>query len=154
MKWKIRRSRLFEGPVCALCLAGAASAYAADPLSVSDPEAWEVQSVRELMQRDIEQSLAEVRQRAQPAGAPVDIAGGRQAPRLVALYGVGRTLMAEVLVGPQAFLYMHGQAHPVGFANDQGVYQLRGMNGSCIQLQKAQTSHSLCLHTMLGTRQP
>lgn len=154
MKWKNRRPRVLESLVCAVCLMGLSFAYAADPLPAPDPETWEVQSVRELMQRDIERSLAEARRRTEPAGGMVEVAGGRQAPRLVAMYGVGRTLMAEVLVGPRAFLYMRGQAHPVGFANDQAVYQLRGMNGSCIQLQKAQVSHSLCLHAMLGTRQP
>ncbi|CAM5204278.1 hypothetical protein CDEF62S_02829 [Castellaniella defragrans] len=54
---------------------------------------------------------------------PVPSGGGRAAPvsarpilapRLVALYGVGRALMAEVQVGRDAYLYVKGQTHPAG----------------------------------------
>lgn len=155
MKWKIRKTRILDLLACvAWCLSGVAVAQASDQPPSLDPEVWEVQSVRELMQLDIERSLEQARQRANPSVGMVDVAGGRLAPRLVAMYGVGRSLMAEVLVGPQAYLYIRGQAHPVGYSNDQAAYQLRGMNGSCIQLQKAQSSHSLCLHALLGARQP
>lgn len=154
MKWKTRRMRVLDSLACSLCLVGTALAQTPDQRPTSDPEAWEVQSVRELMQWDIERSLDQARRRSDPPDVAMDTAGGRQAPRLVAMYGVGRTLMAEVLVGTRAYLYMRGQAHPVGYANDQTVYQLRGMNGSCIQLHKTQISHSLCLHAMLGVRQP
>lgn len=154
MKWKTRRFRVLDSVACAVCLAGPASALASDAPPVPDPEAWEVASVRELMQRDIELSLERTRQRAGSAEPGPDAVHGRMVPRLVAMYGVGPTLMAEVLVGPQAFLYMRGQALPVGHAADSAVYQLRGMNGSCVQLQKAQVSHSLCLHAMLGGRRP
>lgn len=155
MKWKIQKARVFDVFACAAwCLSSAVGAQTSAQSPGSDPEAWEVESVRELMQLDIERALDQARQRGNVPGERVDATGGRLAPRLVAIYGVGRSLMAEVLVGPQAYLYMRGQAHPVGYANDRAVYQLRGMNGSCIQLQKAQSSHSLCLHAMLGTRQP
>lgn len=155
MKWKIRKVRMFEALGCAAwCLSGVAVSLASDQPTNADHEAWEVQSVRELMQLDIERSLEQARERNNASVGMVDTSGGRLVPRLVAMYGVGRNLMAEVLVGPQAYLYMRGQAYPIGYVNDQAVYQLRGMNGSCIQLQKAQSSHSLCLHAMLGTRQP
>lgn len=156
MKWTIRRVHALEALVCVTwCLSRIAAAQAHDQSSSLDAEAWEVQSVRELMQLDIERALDQARQHANsPGGIVVDATGGRLEPRLVAMYGVGRSLMAEVLVGTQAYLYVRGQAHPLGYANDQAVYQLRGMNGSCIQLHKAQNSHSLCLHAMLGARQP
>ncbi|MBV6271584.1 hypothetical protein KVP09_01445 [Alcaligenaceae bacterium CGII-47] len=154
MKWKSLRTRVPEGLACAMCLLGVTWAQAPDQLPTADPEAWEVQSVRELMQRDIERSLNQARRQMDQPSVVVDSPVGRQLPRLVAMYGVGRSLIAEVLVGSRAFLYMRGQVHPVGYVNDQEVYQLRGMNGSCIVLQKAQHSHSLCLHALLGSRLP
>lgn len=154
MKWKTRKVRIPEALACVLWyLCPAAAAQTPESSGHLDAEAWEVQSVRELMQLDMERALDQARRGAHsPAG--VSEAGGRSVPRLVAMYGVGRSLMAEVLVGSQAYLYVRGQAFPVGYTNDPAVYQLRGMNGSCIQLHSAQSNHSLCLHLMLGRTQP
>ncbi len=79
-------------------------------------------------------------------------AGAR--PRLVAMYGVGRNLMAEVQVGARAFLYLRGQALPVGHAGDAAVYRLRDMNGACVQLERGEDRHSLCLRALLGGARP
>ncbi|WP_170288462.1 hypothetical protein, partial [Castellaniella defragrans] len=75
-------------------------------------------------------------------------------PRLVALYGVGQALMAEVQVGRRAYLYVRGQAWPAGHVGDRGVYQLRGMNGACVQLERGEDRHSLCLRMLLGEVRP
>lgn len=123
-----------------------------------DPQArWETQSVRELMQQDLRDALAS------PAGGPAGRAGpgSREPgvrpvlePRLVALYGVGQALMAEIQVGRRAYLYVRGQAWPAGYAGDRGVYQLRGMNGACVQLERGEDRHSLCLRMLLGEARP
>lgn len=133
--------------VVAGCLAGTAWAQ-------SD-EDWETLSVRELMQQDLRQALDDAA-RSDSAGS----AGGSRpapvpvrpllAPRLVALYGVGRALMAEVQVGRDSYLYVRGQAYPAGHAGDRTVYQLRGMNGACVQLERGEERHSLCLRMLLG----
>ncbi len=119
---------------------------------------WETQSVRELMQQDLRDAL---RTSAAGAGAETarrtDTGAGVQpvlAPRLVALYGVGQALMAEIQVGRRAYLYVRGQAWPAGHAGDQGVYQLRGMNGACVQLERGEDRHSLCLRMLLGEARP
>ncbi len=121
-----------------------------------EQDQWEVQSVRDLMQQDLRDA-----QNA-PSGSP-GRSGSRLAdvpvrpvlaPRLVALYGVGQTLMAEVQVGPRAYLYVRGQAYPAGHAGDAGVYQLRGMNGACVQLERGEDRHSLCLRLLLGEVRP
>lgn len=117
------------------------------------PETWEVESVRELMRLDMERALEQRRQSAGRTMATEPV-GAWQTPRLVAMYGVGRKLMAEVMVGSRPYLYVRGQAHPVGHGKDPDVYQLRGMTGSCVQLQRAQASHSLCLHALLTAGQP
>lgn len=116
-------------------------------------ESWEAQSVRELMRQDLREALRE--SSSAPAGRPADRAARPLlAPRLVALYGVGRALMAEVQVGQRAYLYVRGQAFPAGHAGDAGVYQLRGMNGACVQLERGEDRHSLCLRMLLGGEQP
>ncbi|GAA0220142.1 hypothetical protein GCM10009125_06400 [Castellaniella daejeonensis] len=121
-----------------------------------DPQTrWESQSVRELMQQDLRDALHPPVGGGQ-GGRPVPEQAVRPVlePRLVALYGVGRALMAEVQVGRRAYLYVRGQAWPAGHAGDPGVYQLRGMNGACVQLERGQDRHSLCLRMLLGEARP
>lgn len=139
--------------LCLACLvvgAGAARARAASP---PDPaESWETQSVRELMQQDLREALQAPARRS--GGEPSGPVRPVLAPRLVALYGVGKALMAEVQVGRQAYLYVRGQTFPAGHAGDPGVYRLRGMNGACVQLERGEDRHSLCLRMLLGEAQP
>jgi len=133
---------------------------------------WETQSVRELLRRDIGEALRSPSRQGGGAGqggfaqgggaarggatrarsAGPEVAGAR--PRLVAMYGVGRNLMAEVQVGARAFLYLRGQALPVGHAGDAAVYRLRDMNGACVQLERGEDRHSLCLRALLGEARP
>lgn len=124
----------------------------AAPVTPSE-ESWETQSVRELMQQDLREAL-----RAAPPAAAGRVAEHQTrpllAPRLVALYGVGQALMAEVQVGQRAYLYVRGQAFPAGHVQDPGVYQLRGMNGACVQLERGEDRHSLCLRMLLSEDRP
>src|SRR5690606_33351740 len=71
--------------------------------------------------------------------------------KLVAIYGVGKKLLAEVMVGGQAHVYMRGQALAVGAKASPSAYLLRGISGSCVQLERQDTSHTLCLHPGLWT---
>ena len=134
-----------------------AQTQASDPTGAPPDDAdtrWETQSVRELMQQDLQAALQSAPERA--AAQAASGAGVRPvlAPRLVALYGVGQALMAEVQVGHQAYLYVRGQAWPAGHVGDRGVYQLRGMNGACVQLERGEDRHSLCLRMLLGEVRP
>ena len=155
-----RKFRVFRCWPCACLIWGgwmsALAAQPAPPASVpaSPPaESWETQSVRELMQQDLQEALRE--SSSAPAGrAPDRTARPMLAPRLVALYGVGQALMAEIQVGQRAYLYVRGQAFPAGHAGDPGVYQLRGMNGACVQLERGEDRHSLCLRMLLGGDPP
>ncbi|MGS1116678.1 hypothetical protein [Castellaniella sp. UC4442_H9] len=138
------------------CLAGSAWAQ---PAGTQPAEDWETQSVRDLMRQDLQRALND----AARLGPTTGSSGSRAvpapvrpllAPRLVALYGVGRALMAEVQVGRDSFLYVRGQAYPAGYSGDRTVYQLRGMNGACVQLERGEDRHSLCLRMLLGEVQP
>lgn len=128
-------------------------AFAGDP---GEQDLWETQSVRDLMQQDLQDARNTPSARTGRADRrPTDLpAKPVLAPRLVALYGVGQTLMAEVQVGSRAYLYVRGQAYPAGHAGDLGVYQLRGMNGACVQLERGEDRHSLCLRMLLGEVRP
>ncbi|WP_323011413.1 hypothetical protein [Castellaniella sp.] len=108
------------------------------------------------MQRDLQDALGDAAKPAQKRSDSRPLASVQAvlAPRLVALYGVGAVLMAEVQVGQQAYLYVRGQPFPAGYVGDAGVYQLRGMNGACVQLERGEDRHSLCLRMLLGGGQP
>ncbi|MFA7439205.1 hypothetical protein [Castellaniella sp.] len=125
---------------------GRASGAGAEP----GARAWETQSVRELMQEDLREALS--RPRAQGGASSVSVPLDQ--PRLVALYGVGSALLAEVHVDRHAYLYVRGQPWPAGHVGDPGVFQLRGMNGACIQLERGADRHSLCLRMLLGEARP
>lgn len=123
------------------------------------PQEWETVTVRELMQQDLLRAADEAARRgtlpeAAEGARGTPAARPMLAPRLVALYGVGRALMAEVQVGRESYLYVRGQAYPAGHAGDRGVYQLRGMNGACVQLERDDDKHSLCLRMLLGEVRP
>lgn len=108
-------------------------------------------SVRELMQQDTELALTLARQRSsgvrgtgvQPPQRVARPMTGE--PRLAAIYGVGRQLMAEVVLDQVIYLYRHGQALPVGVAPADDVYLLKKITPSCIDLKNAGASHHLCL---------
>lgn len=137
--------------VCALLVLGARA-------DVPDENfEWEQETVRELLRRDIQQAL---RSTARPtsmdrgpgsAARPIESA---TRPRLVALYGVGRQLMAEVRIGTQTLVYVRGHPFPIGHGADATVYRLREMKGRCVQLERAHEQESLCLPTLLGEVRP
>lgn len=108
-------------------------------------------SVRELMQLDTRQALTLARARFSELNPAMPEEPGRIArsmsaePRLSAIYGVGRHLMAEVLLDQTLFLYRRGQALPVGVAPGDNVYMLKSITTSCVELQKPDALHHLCL---------
>lgn len=149
--------RLACGMLMSAYITQAAVAAAAVQAPSSPESDWEVHSVRELMRQDLQQALegSAGQTGATTAGrgdgrGPAVPKGSTAVPQLVALYGVGRALMAEVQVGREAYLYVRGQTHPAGYRGDASVYQLRGMNGACVQLQRGEERHSLCLRMLLG----
>lgn len=103
--------------------------------------------VKDVLERDIREALRNSQDKNNSLSVtPQSIL----APKLVALYGVGKALVAEIHVGNKAYLYVRGQTYPAGYLNDKRVYQLKAMNGACVQLEKGQDRHSLCLRMLLG----
>ncbi|NYT66518.1 hypothetical protein H0A58_11145 [Alcaligenaceae bacterium] len=130
----------------------AASSKSAAP-SV-DADIGGAMAVRELMRLDTELALNATRsrlkeadKRSETALALSDQPGGQL--KLVAIYGVGKRLLAEVLVGNQPYVYLRGQPLPIGAKPGSRVYKLGGISGSCVQLERQDEAHTLCLHPSL-----
>lgn len=149
-RWRLRPSTVAS--MLAACLMGACPAASAQAQGLTNEElAGQQMSVRELMHLDTRLALARLKDRLNEHGSPSSdshAALSRQdgGPRLVAIYGVGKRLLAEVVVGTQTQVYMRGQALPVGAKAGASAYRLAGLSGSCVQLERQDESHTLCLH--------
>lgn len=139
-----------------LCLApGAAQGLAA----IGDSASLEM-SVRELMRLDADLALKQLKSRMgrESSGAETARGGAESASggtlRLVAIYGVGRKLLAEVMIGSRPHIYLHGRALAVGAKAGPAEYLLRGISGSCVHLERRQEAYTLCLHPGLWTARP
>jgi hypothetical protein len=113
-------------------------------------------SVRELMHMDAELARQQASKRLRAADPQHDVSrsSGSAAPRLAAIYGVGKKLLAEVVIGSRSHVYLRGQALPVGGQAGPGTYMLRGISGSCVHLERAGDSHTLCLRPGLWAGKP
>ena len=115
-------------------------------------------SVRELMRLDtalaLEKARAQLRQR-QGNVVTADQAGSfgqENSLKLLAIYGVGKKLLAEVKIGEKTYVYLRGQAWAVGTRAHPSSYRLEGISGSCVHLARNQETHTLCLHPGLRGR--
>lgn len=118
-----------------------------------DGLASEQAQVRELMRLETGQLLVRARHgRSDTADSlvPRKAVAMQGTPVLAAIYGVDRSLLAEVDLDGQRFLYQRGQALPVGVAPGDDVYILQDMTSSCVRLSRADASHSLCLARTMG----
>lgn len=127
-------------------------AMAAANSGKADDLVAEQMSVRELMRLDTALALNHVKEklraRHKSGAAADDIRALAQngSVNLVAIYGVGKKLLAEVRVGSQSYVYMHGRVLPVGLKTSSTALLLRGITASCVQLERDEQSHTLCLH--------
>lgn len=109
-------------------------------------------SVRELMYLDTALALEHTKARLRQQRVGQDIAenAGQIAQsgalKLLAIYGVGKKLLAEVRIGERTHIYMRGQAWAVGMKASPSSYRLQGISGSCVHLKREEEGHTLCLH--------
>jgi hypothetical protein len=144
--------RIKAGCAAAILLCGPALGVAQTSL---DDLAADQMSVRELMRLDTALALRQAKTAlyARNKNGP-DLDTHRSmaqsgALKLLAIYGVGKKLLAEVTVGQQPYLYMRGRVLPVGIDSSDTAFRLRGISGSCVQLERKSESHTLCLHPSL-----
>lgn len=118
-----------------------------------DPES-ELMTVRELMRLDTQLALSVSRssldKAATTSGAAMSMAAVNSGQmKLLAIYGVGTKLMAEVLIDNQPYVYMRGRSLPVNSKKNVASYKLGGISGSCIHLERKGDEHTLCLQPTL-----
>lgn len=114
-------------------------------------------SVRELMRLETAIALEAARSRQKQhlraekaaVGFPVQAAGvaavSASGPRLLAIYGVGKNLWAEVLIRQVPVLYRQGHPAPVGIKLSDAVFRLKGITPRCVELESAGGAEQLCL---------
>lgn len=119
--------------------------------------AAEQMAVRELMRLETSAALHRARRqqasRQQPGGdISVAVASAQTGNlALVAIYGVGKKLLARVVQGSKTYVYMRGQVLPVGIQprHSKSVFRLQGMSSGCVELRRNGDSRTLCLHPAL-----
>ena len=123
-------------------------AWADPPPSESVETAWShAPTVQELLRLDLEAALAEARTgQGTESRASVGAGDARQPPpdppRLVAIYGVGQQLQAEMVID--------GRRHVLG-TEASGSYRLLDVQGRCLRARKgAEAPLALCLETLAG----
>lgn len=130
------------------CLAGPCLAVAVAP-ETSDGDWSQLVSVRELLQLDTERALARARtgRSGRDSGVPEVMPASSQQLELLAIYGVGTRLLAEVQVGHDRYVYLRGQALPVGGNRSlpEHAHRLVAIEGACVRMAFQSTEKTACL---------
>ena len=107
-------------------------------------------SVRELMRLETAQALQRLRAataKSAPEAAQLRVSspsgGHASAARLVAIYGVGRKLMAEVRVDGQTLLFMRGRPEAIGPGKAHAM-RLLAISHRCVEVAMQGRRESLC----------
>jgi len=118
--------------------------------SETDELASDQISVRELMRLETAQALQRMRAAAAmsapdtpPLHVSLSSSGHAPAARVVAIYGVGRKLMAEVRVDGQTLLFMRGRPEAVGPGRAHAM-RLLGISDRCVEVAMRGRRESLC----------
>lgn len=71
-------------------------------------------------------------------------------PKLAAIYGVGKRLLAEFHSEDLTYLYIHNQEFPIGYVSGADVYRLVGITDQCVTLKRRHDELTQCLHLTLN----
>jgi hypothetical protein len=74
-------------------------------------------------------------------------------PELLAIYGVGKRLLAEIRADGRSLVYMNGKSGPLGRDTSQDMYLLKGISGRCVRLEREGNGLTLCLNQPGGADQ-
>lgn len=116
-------------------------------------------SVRELMRLESAQAITQARMGGadptQTSSAWPQQGSGAQDTELIliAIYGSGTRLLAQVNIGGDHYLFEQGRAHASGRHSKETEYVLDSISKSCVRLLHGETRHTLCLHPDLRTPQ-
>lgn len=114
------------------------------PVQQSDMAVWE------LMRLDTRLALVELRKRVRAQERAGEAAGSvalNQSGdvRLVAIYGVGKRLLAHLVIGTHPVVFVHGKATPVQNGSPDQGYRLQGISGACVRLVRREQGYTACL---------
>jgi len=128
----------------------------ADQLSLDRDELVADQlSVRELMRWETSQALKRVRADRNELPLSTELHGSRSAPdlntaSLVAIYGVGRKLMAEVRIDGATLLFMRGRTNAVGPGKAHRM-RLLSLTERCVEVAVDDRQRVICATAHVST---
>lgn len=160
-----RAARLAAGIATGIVLAAAlASGARAElpPPAMEEPQAWpEAETVRMLLRADAAAALADCRVPGIcPAGAGSAPTAGPAAPaarslddiRVLAIFGMARSLRVDLNVNGAVLRYQSGRGAPIAGAAVAGAYQLLAIEDACVRLSRDGLERTACLD--LGRAHP
>lgn len=112
-------------------------------------------SVRELMRWETSQALKRLRADRESLSAGTERHTHRAAPdlnaaSLIAIYGVGRKLMAEVRIDGASLLFMRGRTNAVGPGKSHRM-RLLSLTERCVEIAIGDQQRVLCANAQLPT---
>ncbi|KGE01468.1 hypothetical protein JL37_01280 [Achromobacter sp. RTa] len=132
------------------------------PAIAEDPQAWpEAETVRTLLRADAAAALADCRVPGIcPAGAASMPSAGPQAAsarpyddiRVLAIFGLARSLRVDLNVNGAVLRYQSGRSAPVAGSAGAEAYQLLAIEDSCVRLRRGALERTACLD--LGRASP
>lgn len=146
------RSRRAWRAYCGMVLIWATTAVHAETAETTHPGHWaQLVSVRELLQLDTAEALRRARDQApeRSVATRVGVPSMAEAPALslLAIYGVGHRLLAEIRLGNDRLVYLKGQPLPVGANRSlpEHVPRLVAIDGTCVRMTHQAREHTVCL---------
>lgn len=111
--------------------------------TVAEPQAQAL-LVRDLIQKENER-LAQGVVGSTVVSTPYTEQAQASHPKLIAMYGVGKKVLAEVDFNGQQYLYVRGQTWPVGDVKGSSQLRLIKMSSRCAHLAFQKTEFNLCV---------
>lgn len=108
--------------------------------------------VRDLIQQENQRLAQGITGVPTQAGAVLEREIKPQEPELIAMYGVGKKVLAEVSFKGQPYLYIRGQTWPLGDVNGSSQLRLLSMSSRCTHLAFQKTEFNLCVTPQGGQR--
>lgn len=106
--------------------------------------AQEPSVVEELLELDTQAALFAARRSVVgPLNSPGPVASLTSQNLLLAIYGVGQALTAEVLLGSEPYVFKNRRARAVSGASNE--YTLERIQPPCVHLKKDNRTEILCL---------
>lgn len=135
-----------------LLLPFAVLAQTSDEIKETDALPAQQQLVRDLIELEnqrLTQPLAARRSQNQSSAvSPMAYSGVDLV--LKAMYGVDKRILAEVSFRGKPYLYLRGQAWPIGDSQGQSQLRLLSMSSGCIRLAHKEEQFSACVLTHGG----